>query len=77
MHVPNTPLKYILIAGVLWFGGSLTAFMIISDLLLTSDVRTTATQLPRTVILGTVGGLVFGSITWLFLRVTQRHRRQS
>jgi hypothetical protein len=54
------PWRYILVVGVLYFGGLMTAYLIITG----SPIDTAAS-------LGVVGGFVFGSVTWLVLKIAK------
>ena len=68
-RLPNRPLRFILIVGVLEFGG-LSALILIARELLTTpfELRRAIAHLALYLVAGAIGGLLWGSVMWVFFR---------
>jgi hypothetical protein len=71
----SSPWRFILIKGVLQFGGLTAATLIIFNFWHRGDLHITVGQIFRHIVLGAVGGFLWASVLWLSLQIAERRRR--
>ena len=73
VNVASSPWRYIIVIGICWMGGALSAYLIALDFIRCGYV--TIDRLALHIAVGTVGGLMWGMVTWPILKIDRLNRR--